>query len=151
MRMAWPLAGAMAGMMVVAALGLAACSGQPVGDARNQRCGTIKSAAGGRVTHGTATTADWFWRAYAQCQSATLIFSVMGVDTTDTHTLTVQPGNGGCTISDAVAFYRVSGNFHSSRTYQCVGARQSADGLVIEQCGAEGNLVIAAPDGTPVP
>lgn len=143
-----------AGVVIVflAALGLAACGATAPGSAGGGNCGTVHSGAGGQFTQGTSTTMDCFWQAYSHCQSATLTFIRMGVDTSDTHTLTIQPGsNGSCTVKDTVSFFQASGGHHSTQTYQCGGMRQSSGGLVVEQCGAEGSLVIPAPNGTPVP
>lgn len=138
-------------LVFVVALGLAACGGQAGASGGNQNCGTIHSAAGGTVTQGTTTSVNCFWQAYSHCQPATLQYSRMGVDTSDTHMLTIQSVNGECRVTDSVGFFQASGNFHSTKAYQCSSMRQSGGGLVIEQCGAEGSLVIPAPNGTPAP
>lgn len=138
-------------LVLVAALGLAACGGQAGANGGNQNCGTLHSAAGGMVTQGAVTSVNCFWQAYSHCQPATLQFSHMGVDTTDSHTLTIHPVNGGCQVNDSVSFFQASGNIHTTKSYQCSGMRQSAGGLVVEQCGAEGSVVIPAPNGTPAP
>lgn len=143
-----------AGVVVVllAALGLAACGGASAGAGGGGDCGAVHSAAGGAFTQGTSAVEDCFWQAYSNCQSATLTFSEMGVDTTNTHTLTIQPGSGGhCSLTDSVSFFQASGGFRTTHSYQCTGMRQSSGGLVAEQCGTEGNVVIPAPNGTPAP
>ncbi|HEY7834633.1 MAG TPA: hypothetical protein VIG30_13745 [Ktedonobacterales bacterium] len=145
---------ASAGVVVVflAALALAACGASSPGASGGGNCGAVHSGAGGAFAQGTSATVDCFWQAYSHCQSATLTFTEMGVDTSSTHTLTIKPGsNGTCSVSDAVSFFQASGGFHSTHNYQCSGMRQSSGGLVAEQCGTEGNVVIPAPNGTPAP
>src|SRR5260370_16480896 len=46
------------------------------------------------------------WGAYTTCQTATVVYDEAGVDTTDTHTITVQFKNGGSSLSDVAHAHR---------------------------------------------
>jgi hypothetical protein len=80
------------------------------------------------------------WQAYTTCQTATVVYDEAGVDTSDTHTITVQSKSGVCSVSD-VAQYYMGNNGPTTRTYACSGLRQSAaGGLLATDCGDEGDL-----------
>jgi hypothetical protein len=138
--------GAAGALVVALALGLAACgagtgsgggtSGPPIA------CGSVSQGA--TLEHpGDAHTAEnCFWQAYQHCQPATLIFTAHGVDAGSTHTLTLAPQGSGCRITDVRENY-VAGISHSTKTYTCSSLKQESPGLLLQGCGAEGDVQIA--------
>jgi len=79
------------------------------------------------------------------CQTATLVYTQLGVDAGTTHTLTVQSRNGGCTVADVVQGYSpvTIRNGSTTETFTCSGLARSADGgLLAASCGTEGDLTL---------
>ncbi len=67
----------------------------------------------------------------------------MGVDTGDTHTITVQPTNGACGVRDAAQGYSAEPGGSQYTIYTCAKMTRSPDGgLIVRGCGEEGDLVI---------
>ena len=80
------------------------------------------------------------WLAYTTCQTATLVYTVNGVDMSDTHTITVQSKSGGCAVSDVVQGFTIVADA-SVETYTCSRLAKNADGgLLVIGCGASGDL-----------
>ena len=137
-----PVVGLMGVALLALCAGLAACgAGTPA--VVGQNCGTVSK--GFRVAGDPSGPEDCLWQAWTRCQPATLVYTVFGVDTGDTHTVTVQPNNGGCEVRDAAQGYSANGG--GSRglitTYTCAGLERAPDGgLIVHACGGEGDLTI---------
>jgi hypothetical protein len=138
---------ALAGVgIVLAGLALAACGGgSSSGPSAKHDCGAIHQGAGG--VRGEAATVTCFWRAYSQCQPATLQYTFMGVDAGVTHTFTTQPeAFGGCALTDVAQSYVVP-NHQVTHTYTCASLKQQQGGLLFVGCGAEGDVFVPPPTG----
>jgi hypothetical protein len=88
-----------------------------------------------------------FRAAYASCTPANLEFTEHGVDSGITHTFSIARSPGGsCAVADDV--YSYSANFGGSRGpvqhYSCRSVLAQGESLVVEGCGAEGNIAIPA-------
>jgi hypothetical protein len=86
-----------------------------------------------------------FWQAYHQCQAATLVFIFFALDEgTTTHAITVQRTNGRCTLSDAVQSHNGGPVWGTDTvtTYTCSALTQQTGGLLLTDCGREGNVYL---------
>lgn len=115
-------------------------------------CGTVSS--GPRAVQNTpaAVTAETcFSAAFAQCRTATLVFTMGGVDTITTHKLTVVSAGGGCHITDArQTTLTGSGRAGPTSTLTCTAATQETSGLRISGCQNGQDFTVAGTSG-PVP
>jgi hypothetical protein len=80
----------------------------------------------------------------------------MGVDTSDTHTISVKPQGSACVVTDADVYYSAVFNKTSRQDYQCTGVRQEQGpitltssgpqhmpgAVVVAGCGQEGDVVL---------
>jgi hypothetical protein len=80
---------ALAGVLALyVALLCAACQSSAAAPAKiGYDCGTVSNAGNVGVTGPSRCLLDH----YANCQAATLVYIAMGVDTSDTHTISVTP------------------------------------------------------------
>jgi hypothetical protein len=97
------------------------------------------------TTSATSTTSG----ASAGCHVATLVFADNGIDTGETHVITLQSSAGRCALADTTQAY--SANFRGHRfpirTYACATLRQQFGGLLLSGCARERNIYIPAPTG----
>lgn len=141
-------------MIVTLGVGLAAC-GSDTAPIVGHNCGVVSK--GYRVVGDPSGPENCLWQAWERCQPATLVYTRFGVDTGETHTITVQQNNGACEIRDATQGYSANGGGSRSLiiTYTCAGLEPAPDGgLLVHACGGEGDLTIppAEPPTTlPIP
>ncbi|HEU5230108.1 MAG TPA: hypothetical protein VFU49_19975 [Ktedonobacteraceae bacterium] len=109
-----------------------------------QQCGSINIAPRGTVENAGLSTkaADCFWKAYQQCQAASLIYRVGGLDTSTVRTLTIEKQNGACAITDAVQNFVVPHQIGPTKNYVCNKVSNSNGQLHISGCGADGTVII---------
>jgi hypothetical protein len=81
----------------------------------------------------------------------TLDYVESGVDTGETHTLTIQPKHGTCVVSDVAQGYTANGGAMTfpARSYACASIARRDGGLLIVGCGAEGDIFVPGPTATP--
>ena len=110
-----------------------------------QKCGTV------HTLHSYITPADQnmvkqaencFWRAFQQCQPATLTYSQNELDTGTVHTFTLKSAAGKCTVSDDVQHYVAPHPPANTTTYTCSDVKLQTDGLYIFSCGDIGTVVV---------
>lgn len=140
-------------ILALAGSGLVACVPGPA-PIIGQNCGTVQQGLGGTFAVGDPSGPETcLWQAYMHCKTATLVFTQFGVDTGDTHTITVERQGGTCAVFDAEQGY--SANFGGSRsgitTHTCSGLQQRDGGLIVTGCGAEGDINIPPAPSTPTP
>ena len=118
---------------------LAAC-----GTTQVQNCGQLHALNGhfSESADSVKQAENCFWRAFQQCNAATLTFEVSGIDAGIIHTFTIVNNNGACSISDATQHYIAPNPPQVGNTYMCTGLAQQADGLHFSGCGDEGTLVV---------
>jgi hypothetical protein len=142
-------------LLLVISLGLAACGSNtgsgntptptPTTQTQLQKCGTVHTNPRGIPTDIPAAkqTEDCFWQAFQKCAPASLIYTLIGVDTVTTRTFTIQTNSGHCSVSDAFQHTIVPAPLSTARTYICTGAAQKPDGLHFSGCGQDGDIVVA--------
>lgn len=121
-----------------------------------QNCGTV------HLIHMTQSddpnhAALCLWRAYtytsssasASCRVATLVLAVNGIDTGQTHVITIQSNAGRCALTDTTQGYSASirGRTLPINTYACASLRQQFGGLLLSGCHGERNIYIPPPAG----
>lgn len=85
------------------------------------------------------------WQAYTTCKTATLVYVIQGVDTEAKHTITVRPKSGACAVADILQSYAASLGARSSHSdFDCARMARQTEGLLIEECGEHGNLLVPA-------
>jgi len=87
---------------------------------------------------------DCLWNAFKQSQPAKLVVSIMGVDTTETHTFALEIKSGKLVVTDTVTRTIVPARTMPTESYTCTGIEQRQGGLVFKSCGDEGDLVVPA-------
>jgi hypothetical protein len=108
-------------------------------------CGKIQSRANGIASSDKAAAqqaVNCFYQAYQKCQSATLMFSSLGLDAGVIHHFAVKNVNGSCAISDGWQHYIAPQPPAGTITYSCASMNMQTDGLHIESCGTIGSVVI---------
>lgn len=110
-----------------------------------QNCGSINVSPHGSLEDaGLSTKAgDCFLKAYQQCQSASLIYRVGGIDTTTVRTFTIEKQGSNCVISDSVQNFVVPRQIGATKNYTCTGGVTiSNNQLHISGCGSDGTIII---------
>lgn len=142
-------------LLVVLSLGLAACGSNtgsgntpnptPTTQTQLQKCGTVKTNPRGVLTDVPAAkqAEDCFWQAFQKCAPASLVYTLIGVDTVTVRTFTVKTNGEHCTVSDAVQHSIVPAPLSLAKTYTCTGVVQKPDGLHFSGCGEDGDVVVA--------
>src|SRR5258708_23362047 len=93
---------ALAGVLALcAALACAACESSTAPPTIGYDCGAIPRTGGVDPTGPSRCLLDH----YANCETATLVYFMMGVDTSDTHTISVKPQGSSCAVTDADVSY----------------------------------------------
>jgi hypothetical protein len=117
-------------------------------------CGTVQLTGGVDPTGPSRCLLDH----YTHCQTATLVYLMQGVDTSETHTISVTPQGSSCAVTDADVLYVASFSRTTRQDYHCaqVSQRQGpltltssglhclAGPVVVGGCGQEGDLVLPA-------
>lgn len=139
------VARSLAVLVIVLCAGLAACQIGVAGPAPivGRNCGAVHKGA--QVIGDPRGPENCLWQAWTRCQTATLVYTEFGVDTGETHTVTVQPGQTSCVVRDAAQGYSANGGGSRSEitTYTCAGLERAPDGgLAVHACGGEGDLTI---------
>jgi hypothetical protein len=116
----------------------------PTTTSQVQNCGMVQTLPGGKLRNTiTANEVEHcFWQNFQQCRTASLVFTVSGVDTITTHTFTVRNNNGHCSVSDAVQLRIVPSKAQPAKIYKCAGVSQQHAGLQFSQCGGEGTITV---------
>ena len=137
---------ALAACALVLAAGVAGCGSTPSSAplVRATNCGRIIGHFSGASDQGAQNAEQCFYQAYKQCQSATLGFVLMGVDTSDTYAFTVRPkSSGGCALAAVDTYFFASGGGRTTvKTYTCSGVMQQADALLAQGCGSAGDITV---------
>lgn len=117
-----------------------------------QNCGEITSSLGGQntgryagpFTGPTAATQgiNCFWQAYTTCKAATIVYTRMGVDTSDSNTFTLQPQNSSCRLTVTILSRINVSPSTKHGPYTCSRLEQQGEDLVARGCGAAGDLLI---------
>jgi hypothetical protein len=117
----------------------------PTTQTQLQKCGTVHTNPRGIPTDVLAAkqAEDCFWQAFQKCAPASLVYTLIGVDTVTTRTFTIQTNNGHCSISDAFQHTIVPAPLSAAKTYTCTGVAQKPDGLHLSGCGQDGDIVVA--------
>ncbi len=116
-----------------------------VATATTQDCGTIHMRGPNASTDATAQQSEnCFWNAFKQSQVAKLVVSVMGVDTTETHTLALENKSGKLVITDSVERTIVPARTMPAESYTCASLEQQQGGLQFDSCGDEGDFFVPA-------
>jgi len=114
---------------------LTATSSPPFPGPIGYNCGEVRSYGVGYVDDRDQAELC-LWQHYQHCQSASLQWGVVSVDTGTSSMFAVQPQNGGCAVTyytqDFSASVRI---YHPINVYNCDGLRQQNGGLVAEGCG----------------
>lgn len=138
--------------IVILSLGLAACTpGSSTGAGQTptapQQCGSVQITEGLQKVSSNATQAEnCFWQAYQQCQTATLMVTMMGIDAGTTRTFALSPNGNACKVQDTVQYYVVPKGNSPAKTYTCAGLTQPRlGGLLFTACGADGNVTVPPP------
>ena len=148
--------GMFAGMLCTSMLLLAAC-GVTSGSASATQtstagpatdCGWIGGSGATQGGGGDASTAETcFATAYAHCTPASLVYTQFGVDAGVIHTLRIARGANGCLVTDDAQRYNVvtqRGTSEPTVHFTCSAVESFDGGIRIQQCGAEGDIVIAS-------
>ena len=111
-------------------------------------CGHVQGALAPHPT-ATATAAqaaeNCFWNAYQQCQTASLTYTRLGVDTEDTYSFTLQRQGTACVLNETHDRAIAPQPAHRLGTYSCTGlTRQQDDSLAAHGCGQDGDITITA-------
>lgn len=109
-----------------------------------QKCGSINVSPHGTLENaGLSTQAGTcFLKAYQQCQSASLIYRVGGIDTTTVRTFTIEKQGSNCAITDSVQNFVVPRQIGLTKNYTCNGVTVSNNQIHISGCGADGTIII---------
>jgi hypothetical protein len=138
---------ALAACALLLAAGLAGCGSTPASTplVGSTNCGKIASHFSEASDQGALSAERCFYQAYKHCQGATLGFVLMGVDISDTYVFRVQPkSSGGCALAAVDAHFFASGGGRTTvKTYMCSGATQQGDVLVVQGCGAGGDITVS--------
>jgi hypothetical protein len=138
---------ALAACALVLAAGVAGCGSTPASTplVGSTNCGKIIGHFSEASDQGAQGAERCFFQAYKHCQGATLGFVLMGIDTSDTYDFTVQPkSSGGCALAAVDAYFFASGGGRTTvKTYTCSGVMQQADTLVVQGCGAGGDITVS--------
>ncbi len=116
----------------------------------SRQCGTIHTLGLRQVPTDEGnpqSVEDCFWRAYQQCQPATLIYAQGGVDTATLHTFTLASQNGKCTLSDTIQHIIYPRTPTPGASAPCAGLTRQNDGLHFLNCSGEGNVLVPAGEG----
>lgn len=89
---------------------------------------------------GARATEECFVQAYQQCRAMAMDVTWMGVDAGTKSTFTIEKQGKGCQISQSAQSY-VLGRTNASGGGTCQGLVQSADSLVLKDCGG-GDILI---------
>jgi hypothetical protein len=109
-------------------------------------CGQITVLNSRIVTPDSRTAESCFFQAYSQCNPATLLVSLNGVDAGIRHGFSLSGFSANCTISDNQQHFVVPRPPQPGTTVDCAGLIQTPDGgLLFQSCG--GNDV-AVPAGS---
>ncbi len=143
-------AGVVGVMLILVGSGMIACNSaspttQQSSPTQVQQCGQVV-VPDGRQPDATAGQAEnCFWQAFQQCQSATLMVTMMGVDAGVNHTFTVSRNGSACVVKDASQTYAAPNHQGQLMTYTCAGLVQQKGGLLFQSCGANGDISVPAP------
>ncbi len=141
-------AGYLGRLLAVVAIGLlaAGCAGAAAGAASVQNCGQIAMRGPNPPVDPSARQAeDCFWYAYQTRHDAGLVVGINGVDTVETHTLSVGFTNGKPSIIDTVQNQVIPARQLQPQTFMCSGLAQQQGGLLFQSCGDEGDFLVPAP------
>lgn len=140
-------------MLVLAACGSNTSSGgapgpTPTTQTQLQQCGTVMTNPRGIPTDVPAATRveNCFWQAFQKCAPASLVYTLLGVDTATVRTFIVQASGNYCTVTDTVKHTMVPAPptpLSAPATYTCAGVVQKSDGLRFSGCGQDGDIVVA--------
>lgn len=123
----------------------AGATNTPTNQSSAQKCGTVHASrlmvvpADQNRAQGIE---DCFWNAYQQCHSATMGYSVAGLDTATIHNFSLNSQNGKCVITDTLQTIVEPRSPQTAGNYTCGGLTRKIDGLHFLACGKEGNVVV---------
>ena len=112
---------------------------------RVKNCGTVAGLRRLEVptNDGIGVQAEsCFWRAFQQCQPATLVFLSANSDTTFLRTFTIHNDRMRCSITDAKQFRIVPGPLSQTQVFTCAGLSKLPGALQFNACGKDGNVVL---------
>jgi hypothetical protein len=132
---------AAAGCGVTASAGTGGLPGAPL------KCGSVSAlgTSAKNVRANPTNAGTCFSQAFAKCQSASLIYTQMGVDTSVTRTFQVTSASGGCSIKDTVHYSPPVGikmTPPADKTYTCSGLQKHSTDLVVTGCGLDHDVSI---------
>jgi len=133
-------------LLLFFSLTLTACGGSSSNSAGHQDCGTLHGMGTSPVTDSSAgSNENCFWQAFLHCQSATLVYVQMNVDTTNTQTFSLRPSKEGCSVLDTLSAVAASGGHTTTTNYACISLQQQNGGLVANGCSTVGTITIPGP------
>ena len=131
-------------MLIVVVRFLTVTSSPPFPGPIGYNCGEVRSYGVGYVDDRDQAE-SCLWQHYQHCQSASLQWGGVFVDTGTSSMFAVQAHNGGCAVtyytqdSSTIMIRNVS---HPVDVYNCGGLRQQNGGLVAVGCGAAGDITL---------
>ena len=116
----------------------------PTTQAQMQQCGKVQTNPRGMPNGETVAmqSEQCFYKAYQQCQNATMVYTLNSLDTTIQRTFTITNHNGQCTLTDAVQHSIAPTPLSPAKTFQCSGVAMQTDGLHFTSCGDDGNITV---------
>lgn len=117
----------------------------PTPSSQVQKCGTVTTLHSLIVPTDQNTakqTEDCFWRAYQNCQPATIVYAKNNLDAGTVNTFTLKNTGGKCAVSVGIQHYVAPHPPGQATTYNCSSVKLQSDGLYIHSCGDAGTIVI---------
>lgn len=131
-------------VLVLVGFGLTKCAAPSLPAPIGENCGAVQSH-GGLYARDDNQAEQCLWQAYQRCQTASLRWDLILVDTGFHNLVTIQRQGATCAVTYYTQGY--SANVPSPSTpldtYSCGGLRQQSGGIVFTACGAAGDVTLA--------
>ena len=105
-------------------------------------CGSIDLSSADAASIAAATSC--FHQAFSACQSAQLRATWQTSDATIQRLVSVSPGDYTCMVVESVTRTPKASGTDSSDDFRCAGVSLTDGGLVLNRCGADGDVRIVA-------
>lgn len=107
-----------------------------------QQCGTITYRLNGQYSDQVHQSGQCFWQAFSQCQPASLVYVMNGVDTSTRSTFSVVKQSAHCTITDASQHRTIPRPARPVQTFTCTNVTSDGKALQFLGCGTDGNITV---------
>jgi hypothetical protein len=109
-------------------------------------CGEVRTLGPNPPREAAALQAeDCFFKAFQQCQAATLTVTMAGVDAGTINNFALEKQGDNCRITGSVVRYVVPRPTPVPEQFICQGLTRKNGGLLFTACGAQGDIVVPAP------